>query len=262
MDLENKNILITGASSGIGEALVKSLAEYKCTLFLISRNMDKLREMQNNLSSFPAEINIYRCDVSKKDEVKLTAAEMLSKSDTIDLAILNAGISRWVFPENYNSADAEETFGTNFLGMIYWIENLLPKFIERKKGTIAAVSSLADNRGYSGSGFYCASKAAISMYFEGLAVDLNSYNIKVVTIKPGFVKTPMTDKNDFMMPFLITPEKAADIIIKGLIKEKRYIIFPYVMYMLTRLVGLIPDRLYEFFARQPYFKVRNKQSEN
>ncbi|MCL6096997.1 MAG: SDR family NAD(P)-dependent oxidoreductase, partial [Bacteroidetes bacterium] len=140
------------------------------------------------------------------------------------------------------------TFGVNVLGIIYWIEQLLPEFLQRKNGTIVGVSSLADNRGYSCSGFYCASKAAVTNYLEGLCVELKPHGIKVVTVKPGFVKTPMTDQNKFKMPMLMSPEKAASKILTGIKKEKRVIQFPLPMVLLTRIVGLIPGRLYEWLA--------------
>jgi short-subunit dehydrogenase len=95
--------------------------------------------------------------------------------------------------------------------------------INNKKGIIATVSSLADNRGYSKSGFYSASKAALSIFAEGLSVDLKSFGIKVITIKPGFVKTPMTDQNKFKMPLIMPAEKSADYIISGIEKEKSII---------------------------------------
>ena len=120
--------------------------------------------------------------------------------------------------------------------------------MNNKNGIIVGVSSLADHRGFSGSGFYCASKSAASIYLEGLRVELKPYNIKVITVKPGFVKTPMTDQNKFKMPLLMPAEKAADIIIAGIEKEKRIIQFPLPMVLLTRLVGLIPGGLYEWLA--------------
>ncbi len=132
--------------------------------------------------------------------------------------------------------------------MVYFIEEILPDFIDRREGMIVGVSSLADNRGYSGSGFYCASKAAVSIFLEGLRVDLKKHNIKVITVKPGFVKTPMTDKNDFRMPFIMSAERAANIILKGIRKKKSLIQFPFRMVLLTRLIGFLPGRIYEFLS--------------
>lgn len=187
-----------------------------------------------------------KCDVSKKEEVVSAYNKIKEKFGKVDVAILNAGVGHRVTVENYNSHFAEETFGANIFGIVYWVEQLLPDFVQRKEGVIAGVSSLADNRGYSGSGFYCASKAAASIYLEGLRIELKRYGIKVITVKPGFVKTPMTDQNEYKMPMLMTAEKAAYIIIDRIKKEKRVIQFPWQMVLISRLVGLLPGSLYEW----------------
>ena len=120
--------------------------------------------------------------------------------------------------------------------------------MKREQGIIAPVSSLADNRGYSGSGFYCASKAALSIFTEGLSIDLKKHGIKVITIKPGFVKTPMTDKNKYKMPFMISAEKSADYIISGIEKEKAIIQFPIPTVLGAKIIGLLPNWIYRLIA--------------
>ncbi len=122
---------------------------------------------------------------------------------------------------------------------------LLPDFIKNKEGLLAGVSSLADNRAY-GTTFYNASKAALTIFLEGLRLDMKKHNVQVLTVKPGFVKTPMTDQNNFKMPFLLSAEDAADIILKGIEKEKKIIQFPFATVLLTRIVGLLPLSVYEF----------------
>jgi short-subunit dehydrogenase len=119
-------------------------------------------------------------------------------------------------------------------------------FLKQKSGIIAGVSSLADNRGYSKSGFYSGSKAAVTLILESLSVELRSYGIKVITIKPGFVKSEMTERNNFKMPFLMETDRAADVIIKGLKKEKRIIQFPILTVLGSKLIGLIPNSLFEY----------------
>jgi short-subunit dehydrogenase len=249
MYLKDKTILITGATSGIGNALVKELAKENCNLILLARRFELLQKLKDDLQLTDDKCLILKCDVSNKDEVAGAFEAIKEKRLIIDIAVLNAGVGRTVTIHGYNSKAAEETFGTNFMGIVYCIEKILPNFMERKNGIIAATSSLADNRGFSGSGFYCASKAAVSIYLEGLRVELKPYNIKVMTIKPGFVKTPMTDKNNFIMPMLMQPNKAARIIVNGIKKEKRVIQFPWPMVLLTRLVGLMPGIVYETLAK-------------
>lgn len=248
MNLNDKIILITGASTGIGKALAERISKERCKLILTSRRIELLEELKRSLKVGDGNILALKCDVSVKNEVEETFKIIKDKFGCIDVAILNAGTGHNMKPEDYDSKYADEIFSTNILGMIYWIEQLLPDFLKKNNGTIVGVSSLADNRGYSGSGFYCASKAAASIYLEGLRVELKPYNIKVITVKPGFVKTPMTDKNNFSMPFLMPVEKAARIIVDGIKKEKRIIQFPLQTVFLTRLVGLLPGSFYEWLA--------------
>ncbi|OGU56997.1 MAG: alcohol dehydrogenase [Ignavibacteria bacterium RBG_13_36_8] len=248
MQLNGKTILITGASTGIGRALVYNSAMKKCNLILLSRRKKLLDEIIRDLKGNNQNITAIKCDVSKKRDVTKAFEKIKKKFKRIDIAILNAGIGRNVPITKYNSNHAEDIFGVNVIGMVYCVEQLLPHFLKRKAGMIVGVSSLADNRGYSGSGFYSASKAATTIFLEGLSVELRPYNIKVVTVKPGFVKTPMTDKNKYKMPFIISAEKAAEIILNGIKKEKRYIQFPLSTLLITKIIGLIPNFIYEIAA--------------
>jgi short-subunit dehydrogenase len=248
MNFENKTILITGTSSGMGKALAENFLKENCQLILIARRSELVKGYVDAVTNKKNSPLIIKCDVSKKDDVAAAYKLIKEKFGKIDIAILNAGVGHTVTPENYNSLYAEQTFGVNIFGLVYWVEQLLPEFLKNGKGIIVGVSSLADNRGFSGSGFYCASKAAASIYLEGLRVELKRYGIKVITVKPGFVKTPMTDQNKFEMPFLLPAEKAAQIIIDGITKEKRIIQFPWQTVFLTRLVGWIPGSVYEYLA--------------
>ena len=248
MNLNNKVVLITGASTGIGKAIAVKFLETNCELVLVARHTELIKEYLNKSPITNNQSLIIKCDVTNKIEVANAYKQIIEKFGKVDVAILNAGVGHNVTVENYDSRFAEETFGANIFGIVYWVEQLLPGFVKRKEGIIAGISSLADNRGFSGSGFYCASKAAASIYLEGLRVELKHYGIKVITVKPGFVKTPMTDQNKFKMPFLMEPDKAAHIIIDGIKKEKRVIQFPLPMVLLTRFVGLLPGSLYEWVS--------------
>ncbi|MCX6175041.1 MAG: SDR family NAD(P)-dependent oxidoreductase [Ignavibacteriales bacterium] len=248
MNFNNKVVLITGASTGIGKAIAVKLLEANCKLVLTARRTELIEKYLHQSLITNNQPLILKCDVSKKEEVVSAYNKIKEKFEKVDVAILNAGIGHNVTVENYNSRFAEETFGANIFGIVYWVEQLLPEFVKSKEGMIVGVSSLADNRGYSGSGFYGASKAAASIYLEGLRVELKRYGINVITVKPGFVKTPMTDQNKFKMPLLMSAEKAAYIIIDGIKKEKRVIQFPWQMVLLTRFVGCLPGRLYEWLA--------------
>ena len=242
MKFDNKIVLLTGASTGIGNEIAHQLlAKKNIKLALVARRENLLSE---NFSE-NENLLVIKCDVSNKDEVNAAYLKVIEKFNRIDVAILNAGYSVRMPVENYNSEAAEKTFGANVFGIIYWVEKIIPDFMKRKSGIIVGVSSLADSKGYSKSGFYSASKAAATTYLEGLRTELNKYNVKVLTVRPGFVKTPMTDKNEFKMPFMMNVDKAAKIIIEGIESEKRMIQFPWQLVIATRLIPLIPNWIYE-----------------
>ena len=245
MDLKDKNVILTGASSGIGYALAKKLAKEKCNLALASRRIAILKDLAGELRQFGKDIFAVKCDVAKKEDVKEAFLNINNHFSKIDIAIINSGISY------RGAADGEEdkyeqVIKVNLLGLIYCVEEVLKNFKKNKAGIIAGVSSLADSRGYPFSSYYSASKAAATIYLESLRVELKPYNVKVLTIKPGFVRTPMTDKNEFYMPLLMEVDKAAAIIIKGIKKEKTVIQFPLPIVLGSKILSILPNRLYDF----------------
>ncbi|MHB1688051.1 MAG: SDR family NAD(P)-dependent oxidoreductase [Ignavibacteriaceae bacterium] len=248
-ELKNKNILLTGASSEIGLELAKLLAKENCNLALLARRKEVIDEQIINFEKSTGKIVSIKCDVTKKDEVKSAVSEIKNVFGKIDAAILNSGVSLPQNIKSFSSKSAEETFNVNVMGLYYFVEELIPGMIANKNGLIVGVSSLADGRGFPKSGTYCASKAAATTFLESLRIELKKYNVKVITVKPGFVKTPMTDKNNFKMPFLMGVEKAAKIIINGIKKEKRIIQFPLPTVAGAKILRLLPDSLFEFIAR-------------
>jgi short-subunit dehydrogenase len=246
MNFENKVVLLTGASSGIGYHLAKLLPKENCSIALIARRKYILDQFINELKNSNIKIKAYQCDVGKRAEIQNTFNEIKNDFGRIDIAILNAGVSSRKDISNYSSDTADEIFKTNTLGIVYCVEQLLPDFLKRKDGMIVGVSSLAESRGFPRSGFYSASKSAASLLLESLRIELKPHNIKVITIKPGFVKTPMTDKNEFYMPFLMNVEKAAKIILNGIKKEKKIIQFPLPTVIGAKVFKFMPDFLFDF----------------
>jgi len=245
LDLKDKNVILTGATSGIGYALAKKLAQEKCNLAIASRRVEILEDLAGELRKFGKDIYVVKCDVSKKEDVKEAVSIIKNKFDKIDIAIFNSGISfRGVADGSEDKY--EQIIKVNLLGLIYCVEEVLEDFKNNKEGIIAGVSSLADSRGYPFSSYYSASKAGATKYLESLRVELKPHNIKVLTIKPGFVRTPMTDKNEFYMPFLMEVDKAADIILKGIKKEKAVIQFPFPIVLGSKILGIMPNKLYDF----------------
>jgi short-subunit dehydrogenase len=248
MNFPGKIILITGASSGIGKEIAVQLSKEECSLALLARRIGLLSELAEQLSGNAAGIEYLKCDVTDPGEVKLIVSEIKNRFGKIDAAILNAGVGHRAGAKEYSAASSKKVFDTNVLGIINFVENILPDFIERQSGVIVGVTSLSDSRGWPGSGFYSASKIAATRLLESLRIDVKQYNIKVITVKPGFVRTAMTAKNNFPMPFLMDADKAAKTILKGIKKEKRIIQFPFLTALGSRVIGIMPDFLFEYYA--------------
>jgi short-subunit dehydrogenase len=256
-ELKNKRIILTGGSSGIGYQLSKKLLLEGCSLAVLARRKERLDKLTEETKGLGGNLFTYQCDVTDKIKVNNVITESIKIMGGIDIAILNSGVGRPDGIKKFSSENAYVVFNTNVLGIVNCIEALLPVFLEQKHGVIAGVSSLADNRGYSMSGVYCGSKAAVTMILESLSAELKMHGIKVVTIKPGFVRSEMTAQNNFKMPFLMNADKAADIIVKGLKNEKRIIQFPLMTVIGSKLIGLLPVRLYEYFEFKRLSKIIN-----
>ena len=260
MNLSNKNIIITGASSGIGYQLTKDLAKEGANLALLARRKNILNDLAEELNSSPSRnipnsgrrkiITAY-CDITLKESVKATFDFVKKKFGNIDIAILNSGASYRMRVEEFDSDLLEEIFNVNLMGFIYCLNEIIPDFIKKKSGCIVGVSSLSEVRGFPKSAAYCSSKAAVSIFLESIRIELKKYNVKVITVKPGFIKTPMVEKNEFKMPFLMDVEKAAKIILKGIKKEKSIIQFPLPTVLSAKLLKFLPDKLFDYFFSLP-----------
>ncbi len=251
MNFDNKNILITGASSGIGYQLTKDLAKEGTNLALLARRKNILDEVAEELKPYPSKIITAYCDVTSKESIKHAFDFVKKEFGIIDIAILNAGSSYRMPVEKFNAERLEETFNVNLIGMVNCLNELIPDFIKEKKGMIVGISSLAEARGFPMSAAYCSSKAAVSIFLESIRIELKKYNVKVITVKPGFVKTPMTEKNEFQMPFLMNVEKASRIILKGIIKEKGIIQFPLRTVWGDKLLKILPDFIFDYLMSLP-----------
>jgi short-subunit dehydrogenase len=248
MELRGKTVLLTGASSGIGLALSRQLAKEKVNLALLARRENILRQLADELKDSGSVILPVKCDVSNKDETARAYREIQARFGHVDVAIFNSGLSHRADVDDFRVDIAREIFDVNVFGLLNFAGELLPDFIKRKEGVIVGVSSLADCRGLPKNRFYSASKAAVTALLESLRVELKEHDIKVITVKPGFVKTPMTEGDLYPKPFLMTPEKAAAIIIKGIKKEKSLIQFPLPIVLGSKLLKAMPGFLYERLA--------------
>ena len=246
-----KHILITGASGGLGAALALAYAAPSVRLSLQGRNLERLNHTAKMAELKGATVTIKRIDVTDTASM----AEWIDSCDRLaplDLVIANAGTSANTSSEVESVAITQTVFATNLSGVLNTIHPALPLMKQRKRGQVALVSSLAGFRGAPKAGAYCASKAAVRIYGEALRPELIPYNVELNVICPGFIKTPMTDANNFPMPFLMTPDKAALIIQRGLIANRARIAFPWPMTWLVKIYASLPAALIDrLFVKLP-----------
>ena len=245
------NVFLTGASSGIGAALAIEFARRGATLGLVGRRRDAL---ERTLAQLPGRHHLYPLDVTDKDALAAAGRAFDEATGGADIVVANAGISVGVLTEHYEDLDAfADVFETNVLAMAYTFHPFVARMRERGRGTLVGIASVAGIRGLPGSEAYCASKAAVISYCESLRVELRRAGVKVVTIAPGFVRTPLTAKNPYRMPFLLAPEdfarRAADAIVAG----TSYRVIPWQMGVVAKLLRLLPNPLFDrLFGRRPY----------
>ncbi len=244
-----RNILITGASSGIGRALAVAYSEDGVVLYLGGRDQGRLEEVAAQCQALGAAASIATNDVADK---KAMAAWVATADDAtpLDLVIANAaltgGLRDGTHPEQLERA--QRLITVNLFGILNTIHPAMDRMIERGQGQVALVGSMAGYRGLPYSPAYCASKAAIKVYGESLRTVLSRHGVKVSTICPGFVDTPLNEIIDAPKPFMMNPEKAAMRIKRGLARRRRLIALPRRLYFLTLLHAILPRSLTDFFV--------------
>ena len=253
-----KKVFISGASFGIGKALAFKYADSGAEIFLTARTTGELEKICNEINSSGGKAHYQSCDVTERQQVLDAANNAKEKMGRIDLAVLNAGRGGNFGMDKIDAETFKNMFAVNTFGILYGLEAFFKIMKEQGSGTIAGVGSMADARGFPESAPYCSSKIAAAYLMEAARVEYQPYGIKVITVRPGFVKTRMTAKNDFEMPLLMEPEKFAEKMYKFLEKGNPRIYYPRRMAFLTWLVKCIPAPLYEFLAGSRY-KNRKKK---
>lgn len=222
-------ILITGASSGIGQALALKCAQAGWHVIACGRDASKLAELDKI-----ALISILAFDVTSPQECQQALAQIKP-----DIVVLNAGTCEYVDIDDWDPELFRRVFDANFFGVVNCLSALLPNL--SKGSTLAIVDSLARLLPFTRSQAYGASKAAVHYLTKSLQTDLNSRGVQVKSISPGFVKTPLTDKNDFSMPDCISAEQAAEHIFEGLKSSRTSVYFPWRFAFIIRLLSSLPD---------------------
>lgn len=246
------HVLITGASGGLGAALARAHAAPGVRLSLGARRRDKLAEVAETCAAKGAEVVPHAIDITDKNAARAWI-EGAHAARPLDRVIANAGISAGTGGrEGETEAQARDIFAVNLAGVLNTVHPALDGMRARGRGQIAIVSSIAGYRGFPGAPAYSASKAAVMAYGEALRGDLRAEGIAVNVICPGFVRTPMTDVNDFPMPFLMEADRAARIIARGLMRDRALITFPWPMRLMAWWLRVLPsDFVTRSLARMP-----------
>ena len=236
-----KKIWITGASSGIGKALAIKFATEGWQVAASARRENLLQELNKNYTN----IYSFPLDIKNENETKNIFQNIIGKFKTIDISVFCTGMHDPDAEKKLSSEKIREIMETNFFGTLNCIMAVNSFFREKKDGHIAIVSSVAGYRGLPAASGYCASKAALTSLAESLYFDFKRKNVKVSLISPGFIKTPLTDKNRFPMPMIKSPEYAAEKIFIGLTKKSSFEIhFPKSFTILLKLLKIMPNWLF------------------
>ena len=248
-----KNIWITGASSGIGKALAIKFTTEGWHVAASARRENLLQKLNNNnlnIHSFPL-------DVRDESQTKKIFQKIIEKFKTIDIAVFCTGIHDPEAEKKLSSEKIREIMETNFFGTVNCIMAVNECFKERKNGHISIVSSVASYRGLPTASGYCASKAALTSLAESLYFNFKRHGVRISIISPGFIKTPMTDKNKFPMPMIKSAEYAAEKMFIGLTKKNVFEIhFPFAFTMLMKLLKIMPNWLYFMIASKGMKKIK------
>lgn len=236
----NKIIWITGASSGIGRELVEQLVATNAVIIACSRNINSLQELQLR---YPSKLELVVVDVTDITSIQACMVLIEKKYGRIDIAILNAGNCTYIDIASFNVNTIRKNFAVNFFGLANCIEACLPLLRKSAAPHLVGMSSAAALLALPRAEGYGSAKAASRYMLEALQSHLKKENILVSIILPGFVKTPLTDQNDFPMPFMVSVNEAARCIISGIYKRKFEISFPRRLIWMLKLLATLPNKI-------------------
>uniref|UniRef100_A0A6B2LCB4 Uncharacterized protein n=1 Tax=Arcella intermedia TaxID=1963864 RepID=A0A6B2LCB4_9EUKA len=236
-------VLVTGASSGIGRSLAVSYAKPGVALALLGRNKNRLQEVSQICKDKGSVVHILDVDVGERELLRDSILDFDDKYP-IDIIIANAGISAGTTQETDGDDQYYAIINTNILGVLNTVLPIIPRFKSRKRGQVILMGSQASNlSAFSVSHPYCASKAALSSLAASWRNELKGYKVGVSLITPGFVKTPMTDKNNFDMPLMMDVNTATQIMVDGISKDMALISYPLTVTILSWLAHCTPEDL-------------------
>lgn len=246
-------VFITGASSGIGLALAAEYARRGAILGLVARRGDALADFRQTHPSHP--IAIYAVDVRDEAALAIAAQRFMADYGCPDVVIANAGVSRGAITGHGDLKTFRDVMDVNYYGMVATFEPFAAAMVAARRGTLVGIASVAGVRGLPGSGAYSASKAAALKYLEALRVEMRPHGVAVVTIAPGYIRTPMTARNSYRMPFLMDVDRFAAKVADAVARKTRFAVFPWQMRVAAALLHGLPrwiyDRVFEKAPRKP-----------
>lgn len=250
-----KKVVISGASSGIGLALARYYLERGEIVATFARRGELLQTLA---AEFPDSVYCYALDVRDAVAIQNAAQEFIKQVGAPDIVIANAGVSRGTLTEFAEDIDAfQQVIDINVLGIVKTFQPFLEAMRASKKGTLVGIASVAGFRGLPGAGAYSASKAAAISYLESLRVELSGSGLKVVTLCPGYIKTPMTALNPYPMPFIMDADDAAKRMARVIDRGCSFSVIPWQMGLVGRAMKLLPNWLYDVILKRAPYKPRN-----
>lgn len=247
-------MLITGASSGIGKGLALEIAARGGRLGLLARREDVLSEIVDNIKAQNGTAIAVAADVRDSKAVRAAADRVRAELGPIDVMIANAGIGATNPAAQLDPDQAAQVIDINVLGAVNSVAAVVPEMVERGSGQLVAISSLAGYRGLAKSAAYCASKAALSSFFESLRIDLRHTGVTVTIIHPGFIKTPLTAGREAKMPYLMELDDAVKKIVTAIEKGKKSYAFPWQLATIVRAGMIMPIAMYDWIAERNSFR--------
>ncbi len=241
-------VFLTGASSGIGEALARHYAAAGANLGLVARREARLEELA---ASLPGHHACYALDVTDGAALQAAGMDFITRFGVPDIVIANAGVSVGTLTEEAGDVPAfRRVFDTNVTGLMQTFQPFVAAMRVQGSGRMVGIASVAGIRGLPGAGAYSASKAAVIAYLEALRIELRGSGVRVVTIAPGYIATPMTAVNRYPMPFLLPADEAARRFARAIERGTSYSVIPWQMGIVAKLLRLLPNPLFDaLFAR-------------
>jgi len=252
---KDKVIFLTGASSGIGEALALAMATRGATLGLVARRKELLKELAVKCEQVGGRARYFAVDVTDAKAIAEAAHSLRNEFHKIDVLIANAGVGgNNSETRNFNAEAVAQVININLLGAVNAISAVLPSMLENKSGQLVAVSSLAGFRGLPKSAAYSASKAGMTAFFESVRLDVQDKGVAVTIIQPGFIKTPLTSGRANKMPFLMELEDSVPLFLKAIERRKKFAAFPWQLATFVRAARIFPAWLYDGIAGRARFR--------